>query len=135
MISLPVSKGKTIYEITSNEVKVPEVTSYDKINPSWSNTFQRSAYIAPSTSVLVVVAQKELQLVVGKNVSKETLHNVLGFSIKSKKPVSVLKCEALSNLQVIDRVVVLANETLQQMDTTEEELRAYDFGAEEDPDV
>lgn len=134
MITLPAGKGKTVYEITHNDLKVPEVTSYDKIDPSWTSPWQRNVFIAPSTSVLVNVTPKELQLVVGRSATNGALQNVLGFAIKSKKPVSVLKCEALNNLQLVDRVVVLANEALQQLDTTEEELLAHDFNAEENPD-
>ena len=134
MITLPAGKGKKVYEITHNDVKVPETTSYDKLNSSWTNTNNRSVYIAPSTSILVNVTPKELQLVVGRNATNGTLQNVLGFAIKSKKPVVVLKCEALNNLQIVDRVVVLANEALKQLDTTEEEVLDYDFKSEEIPD-
>lgn len=112
MISLP-GKVSTVFEIQDTDVVVPEkVTTESSFKPGK----MISKYVAPSTSVLVNVKEKELELIIGRNVSERVLRNVLGFGLKSKKPMKILKCEVLSNLRDFDRMVVLCNSIIQQQE-------------------
>lgn len=112
MIAFP-GKVTTVFEIQASDMIVPEkVTS--------ESSFQKgkmiSKYVAPSTSVLVNVKEKELELIIGRDASDRVLKNVLGFALKSKKPLKILKCEVLSNLRDFDRMVVLCNSIIRQQE-------------------
>lgn len=124
MITLP-GFLKNVFEITKDEFKEPEkklVTSFGK---------QSLMYTAPSSSILLVVGKRTIELVIGRQVTDRTLQNMLGYGLKNKKPLKILRCELLNNLQTVDQMITLCNKILEQTDTTIEEL-VEDLGSVED---
>jgi len=100
MITAPGS-FKTIFEITDTDIKIPE--RVDK------------KFIAPSSSVLAIVCKDHTKLIVGRHAGLRELQNTLGFAIKNRKHLRIEKCEVLSNLQDVDRMVVLCNELIDDL--------------------
>jgi len=116
MIQCPTYRN--VYEITETEFKAPE-----KVVTQNSKTELRFMYQAPSTSVLVMFEEGRIKIVVGRSVTDVTLKNVLGYAIKMKTPLEILRLEVLSNLRQVDDMVVLCNKILKEQDTTLDELR------------
>ena len=58
---------------------------------------------------MLLERDKEIDILAGKDVSPETLQNVLGYAMKQRKPLILRRCENLSNLRVVDHMVVTAN--------------------------
>jgi hypothetical protein len=112
---------KEVYEITSTEFKKPELKVLP-IDPRPTNR-GRTVYEAPSTSVLVVSEEGVIKLVVGRHVADATLKNVLGYAIKQRKPLEIMRCEVLSNLRQIDDMVALCNKIIKEQDATLDEIR------------
>ena len=107
---------RNVYEITETEFKAPTKT----VVPDPPN---RAVYQAPSTSVLVMFEEGRIKIVVGRQVTDKTLKNVLGYAIKMKTPLEILRLEVLSNLRQVDDMVALCNKILKEQDTTLDELR------------
>lgn len=108
MISVPGFR-KNVFEITNDEVKVPAKVKDTTKTPTTKPSYR---YEAPSTSVLAVSTDENIEIVAGRLVSEQTLKNVLGFGIKSKKPLVILRCEVLGNLREVDRMITLCNDII-----------------------
>ena len=125
MITLP-GKSGIVFEIQDCDVRVPDkVTSPSPFDPAKTTT----KYVAPSTGVLVNVRDNEIYLTIGKDASERVLKNVLGFGLKTKKPMKILKCEVISNLREFDRMVVLCNSIIEQQ--TDVDLETF-FNTDDD---
>ena len=122
---------KNVFEITDMEVNIPMKKEYPPIGPGKKPIFK---YVAPSTSVLVVVKTEEIELVIGRKVSEQVLNNVLGFGIKSKKYLKLSLCEGLSNLQSADRMVALCNDILREQQGIVEEYLLPELDSDEEND-
>lgn len=128
MITLPGNTG-TVFEIQDSDVRIPEkVTNASPFHPGKTI----SKYVAPSTSVLVNVKEKEIDLTIGRDASPRVLKNVLGFGLKTKKPMKILKCEVLNNLREFDRMVVLCNSIIEQQ--TDVDIETF-FQSDDDEPV
>jgi hypothetical protein len=101
---------KNVYEITAEEVTFPSRELLPQIIPG-KNRFQ---FVAPSTSILAVVKFDEIELVVGHAVDEQTLKNALGFGLKSRKFLKILKCEGLSSLRSVDSMIALGNNIIKE---------------------
>jgi hypothetical protein len=122
MITIP-GFLKDVFEIREDTVVFPEKEVFAPAAPGKRENVK---FVAPSTSVLAIVTYNEIKLVIGRKVSEQTLKNVLGFGIKNKKPLTIWRCEALSNLQAVDRMVVLCNYTVaQQQGITDDIPKLY----------
>ena len=101
---------KNVFEITENDITFPERQAL----PPTAARKNRFQHVAPSTSILAVVKYDEIELVVGHAVTERTLKNVLGFGLKSRKYLKILKCEGLSNLRSVDQMIALGNNIIKE---------------------
>lgn len=108
-----------VFEITDSEIKLPDKQEFPPQSPGKRPI---SKYVAPSTSILAIVNNKEVELVVGREITELTLQNVMGFGIKHRKPLKISKCEVLSNLRIVDRMVVLCNDILKSQEPSIEDI-------------
>jgi hypothetical protein len=100
-----------VFEVTADDLTVPVKQALPR------GIFDKKTkyiYTAPSTSILITVKQDDIELVVGRSVSEQTLKNVLGFAIKNRKYLTILKCEGLSNLRSVDQMVALGNNIIKE---------------------
>ncbi len=101
---------KNVFEITENDITFPE----RQVLPPTAARKNRFQHVAPSTSILAVVKYDEIELVVGHAVTEQTQKNVLGFGLKSRKYLKILKCEGLSNLRSVDQMIALGNNIIKE---------------------
>jgi hypothetical protein len=101
---------KNTFEITESDVVFPE----RQVLPPTATRKNRFQHVAPSTSVLAVVKNDEIELVVGHAVTEQTLKNVLGFGLKNRKFLKISKCEGLGNLRSVDQMIALANDIIKE---------------------
>lgn len=116
---------KDVYEISEVDIKVPQIQELELFGK------MQKMYVSPSNSVLAHITKEEVEFVVGREASKTTLKNAVSFGAKCKLPLKVLKCEVLSNLREIDRMVVLVNSLLGDKDELTLEFIARSLDNEE----
>jgi hypothetical protein len=67
-------------------------------------------YTAPSDCIIVHIGSTYLHISVGKDITQESLKNLINVALKQKKPVKLESCESLKNLQAVDQVIMRINE-------------------------
>lgn len=157
MIVLP-GWRKDVFEITENDVKlaerqllnpdtVVEEEKVEEVKPAKKTSSrkqrtpagpspakQKSQYVAPSTSVLAAIRNDEIELVIGHAVSTVTLQTVLGFGLKNRKLFRILKCEGLSILGSVDRMIALGNSIIKEQRSLTDDIPIAVSDDEEEDD-
>jgi hypothetical protein len=121
---------KDVFEITEEGVTFPE----RQVLPQTTPGKVKHQHVAPSTSILAVVKYDEIELVVGHTVSEQTLKNALGFGLKSKKYLKILKCEGLSNLRSVDTMIALGNNIIKEQRGLTDDIPKIVLDSEEEDD-
>ena len=121
---------KDVFEITEEGVTFPE----RQVLPLTIPGKVKYRHVAPSTSILAVVKYDEIEVVVGHTVSEQTLKNALGFGLKSKKYLKILKCEGLSNLRSVDTMIALGNNIIKEQRGLTDDIPKIVLDSEEEDD-
>lgn len=69
-------------------------------------------YTAPSDCIILHIGSTFLHVTVGKDITPDVLKNLMHVALKHKKPVKLISCESLKNLQAVDQVILRINEYL-----------------------
>ena len=103
--------AEAFWDIGPEGFKQAEKRAFD--NPNGKKPIQR--YVAASESVLLIEKRDKIEIIVGRFVKEDVLQNVMGYALKQNKLLELRKCEILDNLRMSDRMVVLCNEFITNM--------------------